>query len=170
LRAVLTPQALHLVAHRGRHLVLQRGLAEVTTPWTDIQGITGMQSPNFALPGRIQTTYILYTKSGDFTLDNVQWDDLAGLIAEITRRSGLVPGEVAPERAESRAEVETGKRRVGSFQRILGWIIVILCAPLLLLVIVGGIAQGFSADVVKAAGFLAVALSLGASLVRFYSK
>ncbi len=170
LRAVVTPDAFHIIAHRGRRLVLQSGLAEATLPWVDVQGFTSMQTLNIALPDRIQTTYILYTKAGDFTLNNVQWDNLSGLVDEISRRTGRTPGEVAPERAEAHAEVEAGKRRVGSFQRISGWAIVIACAPLLLLVIVGGFAQGFSADVIKAAGFLALALSLGALLVRFYRK
>jgi len=46
--------------------------------------------------------------------------------------------------------VEATKRHVFYFQRAFGWILVIICIPVALLVLLGGGVQGFSADLVKA--------------------
>jgi hypothetical protein len=170
LRAVVTPDALHIVAHSGRHLWFQRGLAEAAIPWGEVQGLTDVRVLNPAAPNRTQNTYILYTQRGDFTLNDVQWNDLEGLMREVSARSGRAPGEIAPERSAVRAEVKAGQRRLYSFQRILGWILVVGCAPLLLLLVLGGCIDGFSGDLARVAVFLAVGLALGVSMIRFYRK
>jgi len=170
LRAVLTPDALHIVAHSGRHLWIQRGLGEATIPWAEIQGFTDMKVMNPASVYGAQTTYVLYTKRGDFTLNDMQWDNLAMMVREVSARSGRFPGEVAPERAAARAEIQAGTRRLFSFQRIFGWMLVIPCAALLLLVILGGLAGGFTGDLARASIYLAIGLGLGAGMIRFYRK
>ena len=168
LRAAVTESGLHLVAHVGRHLVFQRGLAEAAISWGEIQGISDMRTLNMNAPGGTQTTYILYTSRGDFTLNDTQWDNLAALVREISVRTGRKPGTVSPERSAAVAQVQTGKRRVRGFQRAFGWTIVILCAPLLLLVILGAFLQGFSGDLMTAASFLLFAIALGAAMIRYY--
>jgi hypothetical protein len=69
-------------------------------------------------------------------------------------RSRRIParlvGDVVPECAAAMAAVEASKRHVFSFQRAFGWILVMVCIPVALLVLLGGIVQGFSADLVKA--------------------
>jgi hypothetical protein len=170
LRAVLMPDALHIVAHGGRHLWFQRGLAKAVVPWAEVQGFTGMRVLNPASPNRTQTTYILYTQRGDFTLNDVQWNHLDGLVREVSARIGRAPGEVAPERSAVRAEIQAGQRRLYSFQRILGWTMVIACGPLLALTVLGGFIQGFSADLARASVFLLLGLGLGVSMTRFYRQ
>jgi hypothetical protein len=170
LRAVVTPEGLHLVAHQGRHLMFQRGLVEATIPWAEIQGFSDMRTLNMATPSHVQTTYVLYTSRGDFTLNDVQWDHLSNLMQEVSARTGRMPGQVAPERAAAQADVKAGERRVYSFQRIFGWIIVVICTPLMLLVVIAGLAQGFSADLGRATSYLLLALTLGGSMTRYYKK
>jgi hypothetical protein len=113
---------------------------------------------------------VLYTKRGDFTLNDVQWDNLAAMVREVSARSGRSTGEVAPQRAAARAEIQAGTRRLFSFQRIFGWTLVIPCAALLLLVILGGLARGFTADLARASVYLAIGLGLGVGMIRFYRK
>lgn len=170
LRAIVTPGALHLVAHRGRHLILESGLAEAAIPWAEIQGFSSMRILNISAETRTQTTYILYTNRGDFTLNDIQWDNLAGLVREVSARTGRNPGEVAPERSVARKEVETGKRRVFGLQRTFGWITLGLSLPLLLLVILGGFIDGFSANLVSGGFMLTVAIGLGSTMIRFYRR
>jgi hypothetical protein len=170
LHATLTPEALHLVAHRGRQMIFQRGLAEATIPWAEVQGFTSMTTLNIGTTTGTQNTYVLYTSQGDFTFNDIQWDNLEGLLWEVCARTGRTPDEVAPERAPAVAEVQAGKRRVFAFQRIFGWAILILCVPLMLLVILGGIIRGFSADLVSAASFLLLANVLGSAMIRYYRK
>ena len=170
LRAVLLPDALHLVAHRGRHLVFQRGIAEVTIPWAEIQGFSEMRTLNIASRKRTQMTYILFTNRGDFTLNDIQWDNLADLVREVSMRIDRLPGVVAPERAAALAEVKSGERRIFSVQRIFGWVVVVTCVLLAVLLFLGGLMQGFSADLLKAAIFLLFALSVGVSMIRYYRK
>ncbi len=170
LRAIVTPESLHLVAHRGRHLALQRGLAEATVPWAEIQGFSDMRTLNMNTKTRTQTTYILYTSQGDFTLNDIQWENLAGLVHAVSAHTGRKPGEVSPERSSTRAQVEASKRRLFALERIFGWILVGLCTPVLLLVILGGFIQGFSADLVRGGFMLMLAISLGSAMIRFYHK
>jgi hypothetical protein len=168
LRATVTAEALHIVAHAGRHLALQRGLAEATIPWAEIQGITDMHTLNMSAATGTQTTYILYTSRGDFTLNDIQWDDLPGLIGEISARTGRAPGQVAAERAVASADVKAGKRRLFAVLRIFGWTVIVLSAAMLLLVIAGGFIQGFSRDLLSAGFMLMFAISLGYAMVRYY--
>jgi hypothetical protein len=145
-------------------------LAEATIPWPDVQGFSTVDILNPAAQSGTQITYILYTKSGDFNLNDLQWDNLKGLVKEISRHTGRPIGEVAPERAAAQIEVKAGERRMFSFQRTFGWIIVGICAALLLLVMLGGLLTRFSVDAAKAAIFLVCAMVLGASLIRFYRR
>jgi len=170
LRASLTPETLELTAHAGRHLWFQHGLATARLPWAEVQGFTTMATPNLNARSGLQNTYILCTKQGDFTLSDIQWENLAALMREISARTGRAPGEVAEQRAATKAQIESGKRRVYSFQRMLGWTVVIACVPLALLALIAGIVAGFSVGLVRALSMLTIAASLGASLVRYYRK
>jgi hypothetical protein len=170
LRADVRTEALHLIAHRGRHLTFQLGLAEATIPWSEIQGLSTMRTLNMNTKTRTQITYILYSKRGDFTLNDIQWDNLAGLVREISVRTGRAVGKIAPERNATRIAVEAGKRRVFKAQRILGWIVVGVCVPALLLLILGGLIQGYSVALLDAGFMLMLAISLGSALIRFYRK
>jgi hypothetical protein len=169
LRAVVQPDALHLIAHQGRHAVLTRGLREAAIPWPDIQGFSSFRTPNPSARGNVQKTYILYTSQGDFTLNDVQWENLDALMSEISKRTGRPAEEVAPQRAQSRAEIRTTERRIFSMQRLIGWIAVAICAPMLILVLIA-MTQGFSAGLGVSAVYLFIGASLGMSLIRFHRK
>lgn len=170
LRATLTPEALHLVAHGGRRIWLQRALAEATIPWAEVQGFSHVGILNPAAKGGTQTTYILYTRQGDFTLNDIQWNNLAGLIDEISRRTARPSGEVAPERTVALDQVHAGERRMFWVLRVLGWILAGMCAILLLPLIVDAFSSGISGDIARAAIFLAIAITLAGSMIRYYRR
>jgi hypothetical protein len=169
-RAIVTPGALRLVAAKGRSVWFQGSVAEITTPWTDVQGFSRVDTPNPAARGGAQSTYILFTKGGDFSLNSIQWENLDGLIAEIARRSGHSAGEVAPERAAAEAQLQVSERRMSSVQRVFGWIILVASGAMLLPVIVGMLARGPSVDLARAALFLIFAMGVAASMIRFYRR
>jgi hypothetical protein len=55
-------------------------------------------------------------------------------------------------------------------QRTFGWIALGLSIPLLLLVILGGFIDGFSVNLVNGGLMLMVAIGLGSTMIRFYSR
>jgi hypothetical protein len=168
LRAHITTEALHLNAQRGRSLWLPGPLEDVVVPWAEVQGFSHV---DFLNPGAgVQSNYILYTNRGDFTLNDVQWDNLPGLLEQISSHTGRRDGEVASERSAAQIELAGAKRRMFSIQRIFGWCIFIVSAALLLLVIVGGLVSGFNVGLAKALGVLGLAMSLGGSMARFYRR
>jgi hypothetical protein len=167
LRAVLTPDALRIVAHAGRHPWYYQPLAEASIPWTEIQGVMERRVSNLPGPGGIQTTYILYSKRGDFTLRDIQWVNLEIMIREITARSGRVLGEIAPERSAVLTEVNSKERRAATRQRVFGWFLLIVCVPWAVVVVITGLSQGFSSGLIRAAAYLFVGLAAGISMVRF---
>jgi hypothetical protein len=170
LRAVLTPDGLDIVAHAGRRLWIQGGLASAVVPWNEVQGFTDMKVLNAAASGGAQTTWILYTNRGDFTLNDMQWENLPGLVHQVSARIGRAPGDVAPERAAALNQVKAGERRLSSWQRSFGWIVVGICALLLLLILIGLFTAGFSPGLVSGSAFLLVAMGLGIGMIRFYRK
>jgi hypothetical protein len=129
LRAEVSPHGLRITAHAGRHLWLQRGIASAEIPWAEVQGFSAMRTLNTAMKENVQATWFLYTARGDFTLNDVQWADLDGLVREIESYTGREPDDVAPARASTQAEMKSGQRRLFSVQRFFGWTIVIVCAP-----------------------------------------
>jgi hypothetical protein len=169
-RAVLTPSALRVTASRGRSIWFQGDVAEVTVSWPDVQGFDRVDTLNPSAQSGTQSTYILLTKAGDFSLNNVQWENLDGLIREVVRRTGHGAGQVASERAAAQAEIQAKERRMSSAQRVFGWIVLVTSGLMLLAVMVGTLATGFSSDLLKAALFLVFAMSVGASVIRFYRR
>ncbi len=170
LRATVTGDALKLMAHSGRGIWMQRSLAEATIPWAEVQGFSCVGILNPSAKDGTQSTYILYTKRGDFTLNDVQWNNLAGLMREISVHTGRPAGEVTQERTAAVEQVHAGERRMFSIQRILGRILLGISAAMLLLVALGVLAEGFSSDLAKAAFFLIFAMSAGWSMIRFYRR
>lgn len=169
-RAIVTPGALRLVAAQGRSIWFQGSVAEVTAAWTEVQGFSRVDTPNPAARGGAQSTYILFTKGGDFSLNSIQWENLDGLMLEIARRSGHSAGEVAPERAATEAQLQVSERRMSSVQRVLGWIILVASGAILLPVIAGLLSRGPSADLGRAVFFLIFAMAVAASMIRFYRR
>ena len=169
-RATLTPSALRLAAATGRNIWLQGAVTQVSVEWSEVQGFSRVDIMNPAAQSGTQGTYILYTKQGDFNLNDVQWKNLDGLMQEISRRSGHAAGEVAAERTSAQTELHASERRMRSVQRVFGWSIVAITSLLLLPVIAGGFAIGFSSDLAKAAFFLVFAIGAAASMIRFYRR
>lgn len=167
-RAIVTPAALRLIASKGRSVWFQGALAEATIPWLEVQGFSRVDTANPAAPGGAQATYLLYTKDGDFSLNNLQWENLDLLMREIARRSGHGADQIAPERAAAQSELRSSERRLRSVQRVLGWVVLVTSGILLLPVIAGALAHGFSSDLGKAAMFLVLAMGVAASVIRFY--
>ena len=170
LRAEVRSDGLLLTAHSGRHVWFQRGLATARIPWADIQGFTSMRTMNMSAKSGSQATYILYTRQGDFTLVDLQWENLDGLLGEITARTGRAPETVAEERAAAKAEIQAGERKVYVLMRGFGWAAVIVCVPMAVVVLIEGVAQGFSRDVGRGLCLLVIACSIGSSMIRYYRK
>jgi hypothetical protein len=169
-RATVTPGGLRLAAATGRSIWLQGAVTQVTVEWSEVQGFSRVDIMNPAAQSGTQGTYILYTKQGDFNLNDVQWKNLDALMQEISRRSGHAPGDVAAERTSAQTELHSSERRMRSAERIFGWSILAITSLLLLPVIAGGLAIGFSSDLAKAAFFLVFAIAAAASMIRFYRR
>jgi hypothetical protein len=168
-RATLTPEALRLAATGGRGIWLQGAVTEHTIAWAEVQGFSRVDVMNPAEQGGAQATYILYTKRGDFNLNNVQWQNLEGLMREMARRSGHAAGEVAPERTAAQTELHRSEHRMRSVLRVFGSIILAMSGAMLLLVL-PGLSTGFSSDLAKAGFVLVFAVSAAVSMIRFYRR
>lgn len=169
-RAIVTPAALRLTASQGRSIWFQGASAEAIIPWPEVQGFSRADTPNPAAQGGAQSSYILYTKEGDFSLNSLQWENLDGLIQQIAKRTGHGAGEVASERAAAQTELRSSERRMRSIQRVFGWIVLITSGLLLLPVLGTLFSTGMTADTGKAAIFLLFAMGVAASVIRFYRR
>jgi hypothetical protein len=122
LRAEVTADTLRIVAQRGRGLWLPHPLADVTVTWAEVQGFNSTSIPNRSAPGGRQGIYVLYTSRGDFNLNDVQWNNLNGLLKEITRFTGREAGVAAAERSAAQAEFQAGKRGIDRVMRVSSWV------------------------------------------------
>jgi hypothetical protein len=158
LHATVTPQALTLAAQRGHKPWLPGPLAQITIPWSEVQGFE-----TFDVRGQeARSNYVLYTSRGDFTLNAAHWHNLDGLLQEVASRTGKASGQVSAERGAAQIELQSARQRMSSAQRIFGWVILCISTPLLLLVIIGMLADGLNGGLFNAAFALGLAISLGA--------
>ncbi len=162
LRAVLLPGSLRLEAP----LLSQRRVISSEIPWAAVDGLADVNILNPSCPRGTQTVCILYTRRGQFALDERHWKDLAGFRREMAVRIGSA--EIAPDRSAALDGVLSVRRRVYFQQRQLGRIVTAISLPLFVMAFTGGFFAGFSADLYRGLLFLFFAFSLGIAMVRFY--
>src|SRR5579872_1096307 len=82
LRAVFTPSSLRMVAPLWR----RRGLAAAEIPWAALDGLADVTVFKPSWPRGHQTICVLYTRRGEFMLDENHWQNLAEFRREIAAR------------------------------------------------------------------------------------
>jgi hypothetical protein len=166
LRVVLGPSSVRIVAP----LWFARRLTATEIPWSCVDRFDDVQIPNSSWPRGAQTFCILYTRQGQFTLDGGQWQNLSALRREIALRTGCVPGDSSSARSAAQSSVQLTQRRAHHLQRMLGKLVAAVSAPLFLMAVVGGVVNGYSADLCRGMIFLFFAFSLGVAMARFYRR
>ena len=164
LRAVFWPGALEVVAR----LWFQNGVTAARIPWADVEGFADITSIHPFRRRGVETFCVLYTRQGDFTFDDHDWQNLAGFRREIAARVERVPCGRTSERWAAQSGFPSARARMRSLERRAGWSVAVISGPLFVAAVIAGVLRGFSIDLFRGLLFLLFAFSLGISMVRFY--